>query len=167
MLYGLMCGRGSVFAIISVYVVRSAFGGYINCLDRLYQAKTGEHVYVPVPEDVATTLRSVKHKNPAYFFWSGHSKVPAAVSVWRKRLADVFTKAKISNGHSHRLRDTFAVSLLEAGVSLDSVSILLGHKSIKITERHYSPWVKTRQDALDREILKVISNGPQEQFGNK
>jgi integrase len=83
---------------------------------RLYQSKTGEQVYVPVPEDVATTLRSVKHKNPACFFWSGHSKVP---SVWRKRLADMFTKAKISNGHSHRLRDTFAVSLLEAGVSLD------------------------------------------------
>jgi hypothetical protein len=40
--------------------------------------------------------------------------------------------------------------------NLDTVSILLGLKSIKITERHYSPWVKTRQDALDREILKVI-----------
>jgi integrase len=111
-----------------------------------------------LPEDVATALRSVKHKHPAYFFWSGHSKVSAAVSVWRKRLADVFMKAKIPRGHSHRLRDTFAVSLLEAGVLLDSVSVLLGHKSIKITERHYSPWVKTRQDALDREILKVISN---------
>jgi integrase/recombinase XerD len=133
----------------------------------LYQSKTGEHVHVPIPDDVATALRSVKHKHPAYFFWSGHSKVPAAVSVWRKRLADVFTKAKVSKGHSHRLRDTFAVSLLEAGVSLDSVSVLLGHKSIKITERHYSPWVKTRQDALDREILKVISNRPQEQNGNK
>jgi integrase/recombinase XerD len=125
---------------------------------RLYQAKTGEYVYVPIPEDVASALRSVPHKHPAYFFWSGHSKVPAAVSVWRKRLADVFQRAKISNGHSHRFRDTFAVSLLEAGVSLESVSVLLGHKSLRITEKHYSPWVRTRQDALDREVLKVISN---------
>jgi integrase/recombinase XerD len=125
---------------------------------RLYQAKTGEHVYVPISEDVAGALRSVPHKHPAYFFWSGHSKVPAAVSVWRRRLADVFGGAKISNGHSHRFRDTFAVRLLEAGVGLGSVSILLGHKSLRITEKHYSPWVRTRQDALDREILKVISN---------
>jgi integrase/recombinase XerD len=125
---------------------------------RLYQAKTGEHVYVPIPEDVAAALRSVTHKHPAYFFWSGHSKVPAAVSVWRRRLADVFKRAKVSNGHSHRLRDTFAVGFLEAGVSLESVSTLLGHKSLRITEKHYSPWIKTRQDALDREILKVISN---------
>jgi integrase/recombinase XerD len=124
---------------------------------RLYQAKNGEHAYVPVPEDVAAALRLVPHKHPAYFFWSGHSKVPAAVSVWRRRVADVFGRAKISNGHSHRFRDTFAVSPLEAGVALDSASVLLGHKSLRITEKHYSPWVRTRQDALDRE-MKVVSN---------
>jgi integrase len=47
--------------------------------------------------------------------------------------------------HPHRFRDTFAVSLLLKGVSLESVSKLLGHSSIKITERHYAPWVKARQ----------------------
>jgi len=25
-----------------------------------------------------------------------------------------------------------------------------------LTEKHYSPWVKTRQDALDREMSKVL-----------
>ncbi len=32
--------------------------------------------------------------------------------------------------------------LLLAGVPLEQVSVLLGHQSIKVTERHYSPWVK-------------------------
>jgi integrase len=32
---------------------------------------------------------------------------------------------------SHRLRDTFAVDLLEKGVPLEEVSKLLGHESIK------------------------------------
>ena len=45
------------------------------------------------------------------------------------------------------------MSLLLKGVSLDSVSKLLGHSSIKITERHYAPWVKARQDQLEAEIL--------------
>jgi integrase/recombinase XerD len=67
-------------------------------------------------------------------------------------LADVFYLAKIKNGHSHRFRDTFAVSLLEAGVSLEDVSTLLGHKNLGITQKHYSPWVQTRQDALDRAV---------------
>jgi len=33
-------------------------------------------------------------------------------------------------------------------VPIDQVSMLLGHASVKITEKHYSPWVKARQDQL-------------------
>ncbi|MGC1647732.1 MAG: tyrosine-type recombinase/integrase [Candidatus Sulfotelmatobacter sp.] len=50
--------------------------------------------------------------------------------------------------HPHMLRDTFAVEMLLAGVPLEQVSILLGHKSVKITEKHYAPWVKARQERL-------------------
>lgn len=46
------------------------------------------------------------------------------------------------------LRDTFAVENLLAGVPIDQVSMLLGHKSVKITEKHYAPWVKDRQEQL-------------------
>jgi len=49
------------------------------------------------------------------------------------------------------------VGLLEKGVSLETVSILLGHQSIKITQKHYAPWVKTRQDALDKEVSRALS----------
>jgi integrase/recombinase XerD len=52
-----------------------------------------------------------------------------------------------------RLRDTFAVDLLEKGVPLEEVSKLLGHESIKTTERHYSKWVKGRQDRLDKSVI--------------
>jgi hypothetical protein len=45
-------------------------------------------------------------------------------------------------------RDTFAVELLLAGVPLDQVSLLLGHSSVKITERHYAPFCKARQEQL-------------------
>ena len=50
---------------------------------------------------------------------------------------------------SHRLRDTFAVDLLQKGVPLEEVSKLLGHESTKTTERSYAKWVKGRQDRLD------------------
>ncbi len=49
-------------------------------------------------------------------------------------------------------RDTFAIELLLAGVPIDQVSILLGHSSIKITEKHYSPWVKARQEQLESSV---------------
>ena len=45
-------------------------------------------------------------------------------------------------------RDTFSVQLLLAGVPLEQVSLLLGHKSVKITEKHYAPFVRARQEQL-------------------
>jgi site-specific recombinase XerD len=61
--------------------------------------------------------------------------------------------AGVADGHSHRLRDTFSVDLLQNGVSLETVSQLLGHTSIKTTQKHYAPWVKTRQDALEAAVM--------------
>jgi integrase len=63
--------------------------------------------------------------------------------------------AGVKNAHFHRFRDTFAVELLLAGVPIDQVSILLGHASVKVTERHYSPWVKARQEQLEAAIRKL------------
>ena len=33
----------------------------------------------------------------------------------------------------------------------DAVSVLLGHSSIKVTQKHYDPWVKRRQAQLEED----------------
>jgi len=38
------------------------------------------------------------------------------------------------------------------GVPIDQVSILLGHSSVRITEKHYSPWVGARQDQPEKSV---------------
>jgi len=47
------------------------------------------------------------------------------------------------------------VELLLAGASIDDVRILLGHSSVRITEKHYAPWVKARQDRLEQNVMKT------------
>jgi site-specific recombinase XerD len=115
--------------------------------------KTGTHVSVPIPPDIAEELQAVANGNPEYIFWSGNGDEESITKNWAKYyIKPCFEAAKIPNdGHmmSHRLRDTFAVDLLEKGVPLEEVSKLLGHESIKTTERHYAKWVKGRQDRLD------------------
>ena len=51
--------------------------------------------------------------------------------------------------------EAFSVNLLQAGVPLETVSVLLGHSSIKVTERHYAPWMKSRQVKLEESIEKA------------
>jgi hypothetical protein len=126
---------------------------------QLSQTKTGEPVSVLLPSDVAQALRDLPHTNPKYFFWTGSSRVTSLTGFWRAQLAEVFTKAKIENGHSHRFRDTFAVNLLQAGVSIENVSTLLGHQDIRITQKHYSP----RPRAYSRK-RRLVAGTKQEQL---
>ena len=57
------------------------------------------------------------------------------VGDWQEKIKKVFDLAGISKGLgnavSHRLRDTFAVELLQAGVPIERVSVLLGHQSVR------------------------------------
>ena len=41
------------------------------------------------------------------------------------------------------------MDLLQNGVPLEEVSKLLGHETIKTTEKSYAKWMKARQDRLD------------------
>jgi integrase len=120
----------------------------------LYQAKTGTPVYCPLPSMVVAALAQVKGLNPKYFFWTGNGKPKSAVADAQRSFRKLFGLAEV-DGHPHMFRDTFAVELLKAGVSLESVSMLLGHASIKVTEKHYKPWVKTLQQKLEADAMKA------------
>ena len=121
--------------------------------------KTGTHVSVPIPPNVAKEVLSVPNESTEFVFWNtGTGKEQSTVTKWQHDLRKLFKDAGISsqgNMLSHRLRDTFAVDLLEKGVPLEEVSKLLGHESIKTTERHYSKWMKGRQDRLDRLVTEA------------
>ncbi len=126
----------------------------------LYTQKTGVPVFVPLPPFVSEELRALAPQSE-YFFWTGNGKLKSALSSWDRTLRIVFDKAKVENGHAHRFRDTFAVELLLAGTPLEDVAILLGHSSKDVTEKHYAPWIKARQDRLEEQVKRTWENPPQ------
>jgi integrase len=66
----------------------------------------------------------------------------------------------VTHGHAHRFRNTFAVELLLAGVPLERVSILLGHQSVRITERYYSAWMDSRQRQVEADLQRAWEHDP-------
>lgn len=114
----------------------------------------GADVSVAMPPDVADELLAVANGNPKYVCWNHTGGQPeTAAKNWSGELRQVFVEAGLPNGHSHQLRDTAAVEWLQAGIPLEEVSKLLGHASIRTTEKHYAPWVKSRQDRLDDLVM--------------
>ncbi len=144
----------------------------------LYQRKTGDPVYCPIPPDVARMLQSVRsskgdNSNDTYFFWTGRGAPKSIAQSWETSYKKLFGLAGLKNADGtakrcipHMFRDTFAVESLLAGMRIEEVSTMLGHSSIKITEEHYLPWVRARQSSLNESVLnswaaqgKIASKG--------
>ena len=132
---------------------------------RLRMVKTKVAVCVPLPSHVAAALeatprvKAIKGAKPRYF-WSGNGQLQSAVKDYEEKIRKVVVDfANVRKGDTfmvnHRFRDTFAVAFLAAGNSIDDLSTLLGHKSIRITEKHYAPWVKARQERLESKISSM------------
>ena len=125
---------------------------------RTYRQKSGEYVYVKLPSFVADAMRNHACADPSHFFWD--RKRRTAKSHAQKlvlRFQAIFDAAGISPRGAHRLRDTFAVEFLNSGGTIEDLAKLLGHSSIRTTERHYLPWVKSRQARLDAAVDKALA----------
>jgi site-specific recombinase XerD len=130
----------------------------------LYTAKTGVPVYTILPDSVLRALEATPRVTETRFFWSGQGKRESAVCDWQGKIKDVFDAAGIvkglSNAVSHRLRDTFAVELLLAGVPIERLSMLLAHQSIRVTEKHYAPWTRSRQEQIESDLTAAWKTDP-------
>ena len=120
----------------------------------LYTQKTGTPVWLPLTAGRARCARGRTERQRQYFFWSGNGDPKTTVADWQRSFRQLLELANIE-GHFHMLRDTAAVGWLTKFVALETVSVLLGHSSVRITEKHYSPWVKRRQELLEAEVRKA------------
>jgi integrase len=132
----------------------------------VYQRKTGDPVYCPVPPHVAELLNTVPasqkgNANERYFLWTGQGLPKTVVANWQRSYRKLFKLAKLKEPgedkakrcHPHMFRDTFAIESLLSGMRIEEVQTILGHSSIKVTEKSYMPWVRARQSSLNQSVM--------------
>jgi integrase/recombinase XerD len=126
----------------------------------LYTQKTGVPVSIPLPPFVVDALKACPRISNRHWFWTGVGSKETLAGNWRRTFRRLCKIAGVQGGHPHRFRDTLAVELLLDGMPIERVSILLGHSSVKITERHYAPWVEARQVQLESDLVRAWRNDP-------
>lgn len=114
--------------------------------------KTGVPIRLLQHPDVLNALRALPEQTE-YFFWTS-GELDTCVHKLRRVIVRLGEIAGV-HAHPHRFRDTFACRLLESGADIRTVSLLLGHTSIKTTEKHYAPFVKSHQDLLDSALSRL------------
>jgi integrase/recombinase XerD len=128
--------------------------------------KTGYYVlrteknHVPLklrlPPAVWSALAQLPRRGPRVFGQDGERHTTE--NQIRVTLNRIGTIAKL-HVHPHRFRDTFAARLLEKGAALRTVQLLLGHTSIRTTEKHYSHFVSAHQSLLDAATASLDFSG--------
>src|ERR1700676_4982613 len=96
--------------------------------------KSGEPVYLPIPESLKLALDALPQPRNAaqdcpYYFWNGHTSRRAVVGIAERTLGTVFKKSGVKNAHAHRFRHTLATRLLEQGATFDEVADILGNSA--------------------------------------
>ncbi len=141
----------------AVTLERSALGDDDRLI--LRRVKTGVPVMLPLQTNVAAILRNLPNSNPRYFFWTGRGLPKSAVADWQRALRRLFVLADLKHAdgtkkrcHAHMFRHTCSIMMLLSGVPVEDVARLLGHSSIKTTEKYYSSWVKARADRLEESV---------------
>ena len=113
-------------------------------------------------EDAERALRKwlrERNANREYLFY-GYANKKISYAAARKALRKYLTKAGlVDKGYGlHSLRHTFATDLLNAGLRLEVLQQLLGHRSIEITRR-YARMSDTTREAEYFKAMGIIEQG--------
>ena len=126
--------------------------------------KSGEPVYLPIPESLKLALDALPlPRNAAidcpYFFWNDQTSRREVVGIAERTLGAVFKKSGVKNARAHRFRHTLATRLLERGATFEQIADILGN-SPDVVRKHYGKWSKGRQDNIDRLMFAHFRTAP-------
>ena len=129
----------------------------------LYTSNVSNDDFIPMTNRLKTTLLNRRRLVEGEYAFPG--KFGGHKTIKNNRaLEAAFQRAGVNDISSHNLRKTFATRLLNRGAAITDVQHLLGHSSVKTTERAYAAFVRNERfkqtiDLLDQQVvpkLKVV-----------
>jgi len=93
------------------------------------------------------------------FAYGSHENESYLANQVYERMQTIGARCEIVDCRPHRLRDTFAIRCLLAGIHLEDVSRLLNHSSVKVTEAYYAKWTRERKIRLGHRLASTLSAG--------
>jgi len=113
----------------------------------LHDTKNGEKREVYINEQVKTALIRIPRNAQSPYVLCGSNGKP--YQDIRKSFWTALRKSDIKEFHFHDLRHTFASQLVMAGIDLNTVRELLGHKDIRMTLRYSHLSASHKKHAVD------------------
>ncbi len=124
--------------------------------------KWRKRVWIPLnPELFAALEREHKQRKPNpddTVLVNLHNR-PMGYGCLHERLRSLGKRAKVENVHTHRFRDSFAVSLFRNGATPYYVSKILGD-NVQTIEKHYAPWLREMRE----DVKRFVETVPELQF---
>jgi integrase/recombinase XerD len=86
---------------------------------------------------------------------SGGAAFKSVNGDWQRALKGALKQTGIPDGHPTASETRSRLDPSSAGVPIERVSVLLGHTSIKVTEKYYAPWVRARPEQLESDVRRT------------
>lgn len=122
-------------------------------LIRVEYAKSGRHRIVPLAAPARAVLESLSYRKGVVFRYKEQG-----IKDVKRSFKTACREADITGLRFHDLRHTFATRLAQAGVDVATMSKVLGHHSLIMTQRYVHPGLngmKRAVEVFDADLLNI------------
>ena len=107
-----------------------------NRILKVEKSKSGKQRFIEMNSSLFALMKQLRVKNPGAEYVFSNPKTGRPFAQVKTAFKAACRRAGIKGLRFHDLRHTFATRLIEAGIDIVTVRDLLGHSSVKLTERY-------------------------------